>query len=319
MIQERNKSILAAASALASLVEHPPRVDNKCMNPTSSLSQRKQPEERKNKPLAFPQKLMQVLSFEEYSNMITWLPHGRSFAIINPRDFVSVVLPAHFKRVKYSSFTRKLHRWGFKRETRGEEAGAFYHELFHRDNAELCTKMSMSKSKCDHCNHVETIEKMHIRFTPLLDRSFRESEKDFCIKNRSDPMNSAAIKRKTPLQGMLEAAPKHQASQLGLSKSMDLGFVENQKIFSFDQNMIDQYILSRRLRAINRATALSAHALMSMHPLQSKAGLLGNQEKNSVEDTGNAGRVRTTSRYFDKSHQKIDSQPARVGDVGKYV
>mmetsp|Transcript_5396 Transcript_5396/g.7161 ORF Transcript_5396/g.7161 Transcript_5396/m.7161 type:complete len:280 (-) Transcript_5396:86-925(-) len=86
---------------------------------------------------------MQVLSIKEYSDIIVWLPHGKAFAIISPRDFVSQVLPNYFKKAKYSSFTRKLHRWGFQRTQRGEEAGSYYHKLFQRDDEALCMKMSM--------------------------------------------------------------------------------------------------------------------------------------------------------------------------------
>mmetsp|Transcript_3857 Transcript_3857/g.5245 ORF Transcript_3857/g.5245 Transcript_3857/m.5245 type:complete len:507 (+) Transcript_3857:203-1723(+) len=127
----------------------------------------------------FPQRLLRILSQQSISDIITWLPHGRSFVIIRPDVFADKILPEYFpescasvwsnttsinsseKRVlggskaaaltgtacKYPSFTRKLNRWGFRQVSRGPDAGAFHHDLFHRDKPELCLKMVCQKSR----------------------------------------------------------------------------------------------------------------------------------------------------------------------------
>ena len=77
----------------------------------------------------FPQTLMSVLSNDQVSDIITWLPHGKGFIILQTKKFVSDVLPQYFKHAKFSSFTRKLHRWGFTRVARGPESGTYYHEV----------------------------------------------------------------------------------------------------------------------------------------------------------------------------------------------
>jgi HSF-type DNA-binding len=65
----------------------------------------------------FPERLMALLNDSSLSEIITWLPHGRSFVIIRPDVFTEHVLPKHFPPVdartasKYTSFTRKLNRW----------------------------------------------------------------------------------------------------------------------------------------------------------------------------------------------------------------
>lgn len=51
-----------------------------------------------------------------------------------------------FKQAKYSSFTRKLHRWGFMRHFRGDESGAFYHEHFRKGDLDLAEKMVCLKA-----------------------------------------------------------------------------------------------------------------------------------------------------------------------------
>jgi hypothetical protein len=88
---------------------------------------------------------MEVLSRKEYADIIAWTPSGKAFNVINPKEFTAGILPTHFKSAKYSSFTRKLHRWGFIRHYRGEEAGAFHHKYFQKDRLELVEKMTCFK------------------------------------------------------------------------------------------------------------------------------------------------------------------------------
>jgi hypothetical protein len=86
--------------------------------------------------------LMDILANEEYTEVISWLPHGNGFAIHKKKTFASEILPRHFKASKFTSFTRKLNRWGFTRAARGPETGAYFHKLFRRDKPELCLQMT---------------------------------------------------------------------------------------------------------------------------------------------------------------------------------
>jgi hypothetical protein len=94
---------------------------------------------------------MKVLANKKYHDVINWLPDGKAFTVFRPKVFVQEVLPKEFKQAKFSSFTRKLHRWGFQRHLRGPHAGAFYHKDFQRGRPELidnmkCTARSESYS-----------------------------------------------------------------------------------------------------------------------------------------------------------------------------
>ena len=89
--------------------------------------------------------LMKVLSNKEFADIIAWTPSGKAFNILQPKLFTAKILPSHFKQAKYSSFTRKLHRWGFMRHYRGPEAGAFFHKHFRRGRMDLAEKMSCAK------------------------------------------------------------------------------------------------------------------------------------------------------------------------------
>lgn len=101
----------------------------------------------------FPQKLMEILADSSLTEIVSWLPHGRSFVILRPDLFCEEVLPRYLPpadsrgSTKYPSFTRKLNRWGFRQATRGADSGAFHHPFFLREQPELCMKMVCQKSR----------------------------------------------------------------------------------------------------------------------------------------------------------------------------
>lgn len=68
---------------------------------------------RKGRTGTFPQKLHQMLSelegLEGGKEIASFLPHGRSFAIHKPRDFVKFVMTKYFVRMsRFSSFQRQV-------------------------------------------------------------------------------------------------------------------------------------------------------------------------------------------------------------------
>ena len=69
----------------------------------------------------FPQRLMKVLKDESLNAIITWLPDGCSFIIVDHEEFEARVMSEFFAAdggsTKYQSFTRKLNRWYAQRST----------------------------------------------------------------------------------------------------------------------------------------------------------------------------------------------------------
>jgi len=55
----------------------------------------------------FPAKMHAILSSPELTDIIAWLPHGRSWRVMKPREFEIKVLPKFFEHVKFSSFVRQ--------------------------------------------------------------------------------------------------------------------------------------------------------------------------------------------------------------------
>jgi len=118
---------------------HAETSDNKAENSSDALDD-------EEVPMTFPQRLMDVLSNERHDDVVTWLPHGKAFIIYKKKRFAAEVLPLYFKQSKFTSFTRKLNRWGFTRVTRGPETGSYYHKFFQRGDMDLCMQMTCQSS-----------------------------------------------------------------------------------------------------------------------------------------------------------------------------
>lgn len=95
----------------------------------------------------FPGKLMDILAEQQIMSIISWCPHGRAFIVRNVRTFEKQVLPRYFKTTQAKSFRKQLSLWGFKRITKGLDAGAYYHQLFLRGKPELLRGMKYQKIK----------------------------------------------------------------------------------------------------------------------------------------------------------------------------
>ena len=93
--------------------------------------------------------LLQMLNDPDVQHITSWQRHGQAFDIHDKDAFVDEVLPLYFPHsrstvanAKYTSFTRKLNRYGFKLMNRGKLAGGYHHPLFHRDRPELAKGVS---------------------------------------------------------------------------------------------------------------------------------------------------------------------------------
>jgi len=128
----------------------------------------------------FPEKPMDVLDRGDMDDVLSWMPHGRAFIVKQPKVFDADVLPRFFKQSKFTSFTRQLNLWGFKRITKGLDAGAYYHELFLRGRPKLCSRMRRQK-----------IKGTGIKLTPNPDM-----EPNFYEPSKKRPISEASTNKK---------------------------------------------------------------------------------------------------------------------------
>jgi hypothetical protein len=100
--------------------------------------------------VSFPLKLHAILDQVEMdglAHVVAWQHHGRSFVIHKPKEFTDHIMPHYFRQTKLTSFQRQLNLYGFARLTRGNDSGAYYHELFLRGKTFLCKTMVRTKVK----------------------------------------------------------------------------------------------------------------------------------------------------------------------------
>jgi len=91
----------------------------------------------------FPMKLHCALSSTDpilnVRKGIWWFDHGRSFVIKDQDWLTNIVLPHFSKKVKYTSFSRQLQLWGFKRL----KDQSYYHPCFLRGMPKLATRIAL--------------------------------------------------------------------------------------------------------------------------------------------------------------------------------
>jgi len=88
-----------------------------------------------------PSKLAAMLSDPDLASVLTWMPHGRSWKILNRELFSSFALPRYFGHSNHASFVRIVNAWGFRRISIGVDRDSYYHELFLRGKPSLHQRM----------------------------------------------------------------------------------------------------------------------------------------------------------------------------------
>jgi len=98
----------------------------------------------------FTTKLEAMLSNPFTSDIIAWMPHGKSWKIIDPILFYREVMPEYFEYCNYTSFNRLVNAWGFQMIKNGPDRNCYYHKFFCRDmphlHKQMC-RLSLKKKK----------------------------------------------------------------------------------------------------------------------------------------------------------------------------
>ena len=121
--------------------------DNKVLMEVNATVDKSNPSSIENFPIKL-HKIVERCKIDGYSDIISWMPHGRSFKIHDRNLFVSKIMPRYFYITKLTSFIRQLTLYGFnKYRKKGADKGSFYHELFLRGRANLCLGIVRSSEK----------------------------------------------------------------------------------------------------------------------------------------------------------------------------
>lgn len=84
---------------------------------------------KKEKDRSFPEKLHKILSNPTFQHIITWLPDGRSWRVLDAKKFEKEVIPLYFRHRNFASFMRQVNGWGFRGIRRGYGHRSYYHEV----------------------------------------------------------------------------------------------------------------------------------------------------------------------------------------------
>jgi hypothetical protein len=86
----------------------------------------------------FPVKLNVILAQKEFNEVVTWMPHGRSWKVLKPKAFEALIMPLFFEYSNYHSFNRLVNAWSFRRISAGPDRGSYYHEVRILSQYGLC-------------------------------------------------------------------------------------------------------------------------------------------------------------------------------------
>jgi HSF-type DNA-binding len=75
------------------------------------------------------------------ADIIAFVSNGRAFQIHKPDKFFKDIVPLYFRQSRLSSFKRQLNLYGFELINTGPSRGGYFHELFVKDEPELCRRM----------------------------------------------------------------------------------------------------------------------------------------------------------------------------------
>ena len=108
-IMQNTTPAIAAAMGMSDKLPPPRSLLVQSMESQSSLKKKESSSVRElDLNLPFPVKLHYILSHPEYSEYISWLPHGRAWRIMKPKSFEEKVIPKFFRSDKYASFMRQV-------------------------------------------------------------------------------------------------------------------------------------------------------------------------------------------------------------------
>lgn len=145
----------------------------------------------------FPYKLYRMLVETEEANqsdIVSFLPHGCSFAIHQPKIFASEIMPKYFTTGRLSSFQRQLNLYNFRRIPDGPDKGGYWHENLMKDCPSLCQHILRRKSgtKSIHSNSMMMMDPPPSTSSSALLAAYHQDQKQTLSASLMPSQRSAA-------------------------------------------------------------------------------------------------------------------------------
>jgi len=196
------------------------------------------------KLLGFPLKIHEMLSRPEYSDIVSWLSHGRAWKVHKPKAFEEKVIPTFFIRCKYTSFVRQANGWGFRRVSIGPDRNSYYHRYFLQGRVDLCRLMKrpgvQEKVPIDPCTEPNFYAMPPIDIDPkVVELEMRESSGNRAVKNAEEVHH-----QQTEQQRDLDDVQKHpaiDASAIGFDP-IKFSYVPTGDIYTLDVQDVDYHV-----------------------------------------------------------------------------
>lgn len=132
---------------------------------------------------------------------ISWNATGQAIIIRNKDELTNNLLPIGFTKAKFSSFTRKLYRWGFRRDTGKQPESVvckpgdtvFWHPLFQRDDKLLVRHMksSTAEGKRRMSCFAQSMTQRSGPTSPALQDTSCEDQRDLPLESPNSAMQNA--------------------------------------------------------------------------------------------------------------------------------
>ena len=166
-----------------------------------------------NQPSSFLQKTYDMLEDESTSELISWVPSGDGFCIVNPPEFAEQILPRFFKHNNLASFVRQLNMYGFHKNRSTGEQQIFKHPLFIRGREDLLKDIQRKTAE----NNMQLVPASSIgqnELTPLLKKLYqlytRSEANDARIKNLEGTIKTLTMQNKTLISQLWETRQRTQ-------------------------------------------------------------------------------------------------------------
>lgn len=82
-------------------------------------------------------KIYEILESKKYDSVIEWGKNGQFFNVKNPKKLEEQILPLYFSHKKFTSFSRLLNLYGFKRGKEDSKNYFFWHKNFIKGREDL--------------------------------------------------------------------------------------------------------------------------------------------------------------------------------------